>query len=114
MANLAGRLGVDIEQVRHGIGSAPRIGYQFIYAGAGYGRSCFPKDVRAVIRSAEDAGYDSELLRAVESVNERQKRALLDKLSVAFDGRLEGRTFAIWGLAFKPETATCAMRRAGR
>ena len=104
MANIAERLGADIEMVRAGIGSDPRIGYAFIYPGAGYGGSCFPKDVKALKRSASDVGHDAQVLAAVESVNDRQKRMLFDKLSRFFEGKLEGRTIAIWGLAFKPNT----------
>ncbi|UYG06014.1 UDP-glucose dehydrogenase family protein [Halomonas sp. M4R1S46] len=104
IANLAERLGADIEQVRRGIGSDPRIGYQFIYPGCGYGGSCFPKDVQALARTAGDVGYEAELLGAVEAVNRRQKGSLFSKLARAFDGDLEGRTIALWGLAFKPNT----------
>ncbi|MBM7333629.1 MAG: UDP-glucose/GDP-mannose dehydrogenase family protein [Alcanivorax sp.] len=104
MANLAERLGADIEQVRLGIGSDPRIGYHFIYPGCGYGGSCFPKDVKALERTARDVGYEARILNAVEAVNERQKRTLFDKLAAAFDGDLAGRTVAVWGLAFKPNT----------
>jgi UDPglucose 6-dehydrogenase len=104
IANLAERLGADIEQVRRGIGSDPRIGYHFIYPGAGYGGSCFPKDVRALAATAAEAGYDAELLRAVEAVNARQQGILFEKLSAAFSGELAGRTIAVWGLAFKPGT----------
>ena len=104
LANLAERFGADIEKVRQGIGSDPRIGYHFIYPGAGYGGSCFPKDVQALARSARDAGYDAELLDAVEAVNDRQKRRLFDKLSTHYDGRLDGKTIALWGLSFKPNT----------
>ncbi|MCE8011162.1 UDP-glucose/GDP-mannose dehydrogenase family protein [Halomonas desiderata] len=104
MANLAERLGADVEQVRVGIGSDPRIGYQFIYPGCGYGGSCFPKDVQALARSAAEVDYPTELLNAVEAVNRRQKQSLFQKLCVAFDGELEGKTIALWGLAFKPET----------
>ena len=104
MANIAERLGADIEMVRAGIGSDPRIGYAFIYPGAGYGGSCFPKDVKALKRSASDVGHDAQVLAAVESVNDRQKRMLFDKLSRFFEGKLDGRTIAIWGLAFKPNT----------
>ena len=104
LANLAERLGADIEQVRVGIGSDPRIGYHFIYPGVGYGGSCFPKDVKALERTARDAGYSAELLQAVEAVNDRQKRSLFAKISAHFDGRLAGRTIALWGLAFKPNT----------
>jgi UDPglucose 6-dehydrogenase len=104
IANLAERLGADIEQVRQGIGSDPRIGYHFIYPGCGYGGSCFPKDVQALARTAGDVGYDAQLLQAVEAVNNRQKSVLFQKLNQAFDGDLSGRTIALWGLAFKPNT----------
>ncbi len=104
MANLAERLDADIEQVRLGIGSDPRIGYHFIYPGAGYGGSCFPKDVQALTRIANSVGYEAELVQAVESVNNRQKHRLFEKLSKYFDGKLSGKTIAVWGLAFKPET----------
>ena len=103
LSNLSERLGADIEQVRVGIGSDPRIGYQFIYPGAGYGGSCFPKDVKALERTARDCGYHAELLAAVENVNERQKRTPVAKLEQHF-GDLDGRTIALWGLAFKPNT----------
>ncbi len=104
LANIAERYGADIEQVRVGIGSDPRIGYSFIFPGCGYGGSCFPKDVHALIRSAEDIGYNAELVRAVDSVNNRQKHSLFRKISAHFGGKLKGRTFALWGLAFKPNT----------
>jgi len=104
LANVAERLGADIESVRLGIGSDPRIGYQFIYPGAGYGGSCFPKDVRALARSAAAAGYEASLLNAVEAVNKRQKQSVFQKISTYFDGDLKGRTIALWGLAFKPNT----------
>src|SRR5687767_1750098 len=104
MANLAERMGADIEKVRVGIGSDPRIGYSFIYPGAGYGGSCFPKDVKALVHSASEHGFDAELLKSVEAVNRRQKRVLHRKISAYFNGKLEGRTIAIWGLAFKPNT----------
>ena len=106
VANLAERLGADIEQVRKGIGSDPRIGYQFIYPGAGYGGSCFPKDVRALAQSARAVGYAPELLDAVEAVNDRQKATLFTKLAQALggEGTLRGQTVAVWGLAFKPNT----------
>lgn len=104
MANLAELLGADIESVRIGIGSDPRIGYHFIYPGAGYGGSCFPKDVQALTKIAADVGYDAELVKAVENVNNRQKHRLFEKLSAYFDGQLAGKTIAVWGLAFKPET----------
>src|SRR5579863_9944073 len=104
LAEVAERVGADIEKVRVGIGSDPRIGYSFIYPGIGYGGSCFPKDVRALIRSAHQVGHDAELMRAVEQVNERQKTVLFGKLKAYFQDQLEGRTFALWGLAFKPNT----------
>ncbi len=104
IANLAERLGADIEMVRQGIGSDPRIGYHFIYAGVGYGGSCFPKDVQALIRTADHIGFDAALLKAVEARNEQQKRVLIDKISAHFAGDLAGKTFALWGLSFKPNT----------
>ena len=103
LANLAERVGADIEHVRHGIGSDPRIGYSFIYPGAGYGGSCFPKDVKALIRSAAESGYPMALLDAVEAVNQRQKQRLFQKIEAHF-GDLAGKTIALWGLAFKPNT----------
>ena len=104
LANIAERVGADIEQVRVGIGSDPRIGYGFIYPGTGYGGSCFPKDVKALIRSARDVGYGTEILHAVESVNDRQKSLLVRKLRQVLGGSLAGRKLALWGLAFKPNT----------
>jgi UDPglucose 6-dehydrogenase len=104
LANLAERLGADIEHVRIGIGSDPRIGYHFIYPGCGYGGSCFPKDVQALERTAKSVGYTAELLGAVENVNLRQKRRLFEKIETHFGETLKGRTIAIWGLAFKPNT----------
>jgi UDPglucose 6-dehydrogenase len=104
LSNIADRYGADIEQVRIGIGSDPRIGYEFIYPGCGYGGSCFPKDVQALAHSAGLAGYDAELIRAVESVNGRQKTVLFTKLRDHFGGDLAGKTIAVWGLAFKPRT----------
>ncbi|MBX3695753.1 MAG: UDP-glucose/GDP-mannose dehydrogenase family protein [Steroidobacteraceae bacterium] len=104
LANIAERVGADIEKVRVGIGSDPRIGYSFIYPGTGYGGSCFPKDVQALIRSSNAAGHQPALLEAVEGVNERQKSFLVDKIARHFGGKLDGRTFALWGLAFKPNT----------
>jgi UDPglucose 6-dehydrogenase len=103
LANLAEHFGADIEQVRIGIGSDPRIGYAFIYPGVGYGGSCFPKDVQALARSATEVGYDAGILTAVESVNARQKQVLFGKIKAHF-GDLKGRTIALWGLAFKPNT----------
>ena len=104
VANLAERFGADIEHVRQGIGSDPRIGYQFIYPGAGYGGSCFPKDVQALAKSAADAGYEATLLNAVEDVNLRQKRRVFEKIQSHYDGELNGKTVALWGLSFKPRT----------
>src|SRR5882672_3963693 len=104
LANIAERVGADIEKVRIGIGSDPRIGYSFIYPGTGYGGSCFPKDVQALIRSAHEVGFNAEILHAVEAVNERQKSILVRKLRHAFGGSLTGHTLALWGLAFKPNT----------
>ncbi|AUO22983.1 MULTISPECIES: UDP-glucose/GDP-mannose dehydrogenase family protein [Pseudomonas] len=104
MANFAERLGADIEAVRKGIGSDPRIGYDFIYPGCGYGGSCFPKDVQALERTASSIGYQATLLSAVEEVNKRQKQHLFGHIHHHFGGQLEGKTFAIWGLAFKPNT----------
>ena len=104
LANLAERMGADIEKVRLGIGSDPRIGYHFIYPGCGYGGSCFPKDVQALSRSARDHQFDAALLNAVESVNKRQKSVLFEKISRFFDGNLKDKTIGIWGLAFKPNT----------
>ncbi|ANE57244.1 UDP-glucose/GDP-mannose dehydrogenase family protein [Methylomonas sp. DH-1] len=104
LANLAERLGADIEQVRHGIGSDSRIGYSFIYPGCGYGGSCFPKDVKALERTARDNGYHAELLSAVENVNDRQKHRLFEKICAHYPAGVKGKTFALWGLAFKPNT----------
>src|ERR1700676_1883462 len=103
LANLAEHFGADIEAVRVGIGSDPRIGYAFIYPGVGYGGSCFPKDVQALKRSADEVGYRASILAAVEEVNNRQKQVLFNKIK-AFFGDLQGKTIAIWGLAFKPNT----------
>ncbi|EWG99100.1 UDP-glucose dehydrogenase family protein [Halomonas sp. BC04] len=104
MANLAERLGADIEMVRQGIGSDPRIGYHFIYPGVGYGGSCFPKDVQALIRTAGDIDFDAKVLKAVEARNEEQKTTLFQKIHKHYGGKLAGKTFAIWGLSFKPNT----------
>ena len=104
MANIAERVGADIESVRIGIGSDPRIGYHFIYPGCGFGGSCFPKDVRALARVAHDSDMTPTLLDAVQHVNERQKTVLFDKINAAFDGNLKGKTIGVWGLAFKPNT----------
>ncbi|WP_411959802.1 UDP-glucose dehydrogenase family protein [Pseudomonas mandelii] len=104
MACLAEKLGADIEMVRHGIGSDPRIGYQFIYPGVGYGGSCFPKDVKALIQAAASVDIDARVLKAVESRNHEQKASLYTKIFNHFDGALRGKTFALWGLSFKPNT----------
>ncbi|MBS0439918.1 MAG: UDP-glucose/GDP-mannose dehydrogenase family protein [Proteobacteria bacterium] len=104
MANIAERVGADIELVRHGIGSDPRIGYSFIYPGAGYGGSCFPKDVQALERIARSHGYEARVLDAVETVNRNQKEKLFELLHRHFAGKLAGKTIALWGLAFKPNT----------
>ena len=105
LANLAEKLGADIEQVRKGIGSDPRIGYDFLYAGAGYGGSCFPKDVKALIKTAvDDAGIELRVLKAVEAANDAQKHVLGDKIKTHFGADLTGRHFALWGLAFKANT----------
>ncbi|MCK9505374.1 MAG: UDP-glucose/GDP-mannose dehydrogenase family protein [Porticoccaceae bacterium] len=104
MANIAERLGADIEKVRQGIGSDSRIGYSFIYPGCGYGGSCFPKDVAALQRASQDIGYTPRLLAAVEDVNQKQKQVLFNKIHQHFDGHLAGKTIALWGLSFKPNT----------
>ncbi|WP_414450144.1 UDP-glucose/GDP-mannose dehydrogenase family protein [Burkholderia sp. 22PA0099] len=104
MSNLAERVGADIESVRRGIGSDPRIGYHFLYAGVGYGGSCFPKDVQALIRTAAENGQPLRILDAVEAVNHAQKSVLLAKIEKQFGTDLAGRSFAVWGLAFKPNT----------
>jgi UDPglucose 6-dehydrogenase len=104
MANIAELLGADIEMVRKGIGSDPRIGYQFIYPGCGYGGSCFPKDVKALVQSASEAGYVASVLAAVDECNQQQKHRLTDKVKRHFGYDLKGKVFALWGLAFKPNT----------
>jgi UDPglucose 6-dehydrogenase len=104
LANLADRVGADIESVRRGIGSDPRIGYDFLYAGAGYGGSCFPKDVRALVQTAAEYGQALRILEAVEAVNQEQKDVLINKITGRLGADLTGRTFAVWGLAFKPNT----------
>lgn len=104
MAVLADRLGADIEMVRRGIGSDPRIGYQFIYPGVGYGGSCFPKDVRALISTAKGVDFEPRVLQAVEARNDEQKKTLFQKIQRHYDGELKDKTFALWGLAFKPNT----------
>jgi UDPglucose 6-dehydrogenase len=108
IANIAERVGADVEMVRQGIGSDPRIGWHFIYPGAGYGGSCFPKDVQALARTAQQHGYEAKLLDAVESVNDAQKGHLFELVQrhydVGEDEGVRGKTFAVWGLAFKPNT----------
>ena len=105
IANLCERVGADVNMVRAGIGADTRIGRKFLYAGCGYGGSCFPKDVKALIKTADQNGYSMEVLKAVERVNEKQKSVLFEKLQKAFDGQsLKGKTIAMWGLSFKPET----------
>lgn len=104
MANLAEILGADIEAVRHGIGSDPRIGYHFIYPGVGYGGSCFPKDVQALIKTADQIKFDAKVLKAVEARNNEQKTTLFQKVHKHFAGNIKGKTFALWGLSFKPNT----------
>jgi nucleotide sugar dehydrogenase len=104
IANLCELMGADVGMVRKGIGADTRIGSKFLYPGCGYGGSCFPKDVKALIKTAEKNGYDMKVLKAVEEVNEKQKEILFEKLSAYYDGKLEGKTIALWGLAFKPET----------
>ena len=104
LSNVAEKVGADIEHVRVGIGSDPRIGYHFIYPGCGYGGSCFPKDVKALAHTAREAGITPSILNAVEEVNERQKAVLFARIGTHFGGALKGRTFALWGLSFKPKT----------
>jgi nucleotide sugar dehydrogenase len=104
IANLCELTGADVDMVRKGIGTDTRIGNKFLYPGIGYGGSCFPKDVKALVRTAAENGYDMEVLRAVENVNGRQKSILFHKLDKHFEGELKGRTIALWGLSFKPET----------
>ena len=104
LALLAEKLGADIEQVRTGMGTDPRIGTHFLYAGTGYGGSCFPKDVKALVHAAQEAGQGLRILQAVQAVNDRQKQVLVDKIVARFGPDLHGRRFAVWGLAFKPGT----------
>ena len=104
IANLCELLGADVKEVRHGIGSDSRIGYKFIYPGIGYGGSCFPKDVKAIIKMGEEWGLELKILKSVEAVNENQKRALFNKVMKHFNGDIKDKTFAIWGLSFKPKT----------
>jgi UDPglucose 6-dehydrogenase len=104
IANICEKVGADINHVREGIGSDSRIGYNFLYAGCGYGGSCFPKDIKALIKTADDHGYNSIILKGVESVNNQQKVSLVNKIIKRFGNDLSGYTFAVWGLSFKPET----------
>ena len=104
IANVCERVGADVDKVREGMGTDSRIGFTFLFPGVGYGGSCFPKDVRALARSASDAGYDVEILRATDAVNERQKVILLEKVLGHFNGKVRGKTVALWGLSFKPRT----------
>jgi UDPglucose 6-dehydrogenase len=104
LSNLADTVGADIEAVRRGIGSDPRIGYHFLYAGCGYGGSCFPKDVQALVQTARENGHRLRILESVEEVNDAQKEVLVNKITKCMGEDLRGRTFAVWGLAFKPNT----------
>nr|MCR5785577.1 nucleotide sugar dehydrogenase [Eubacterium sp.] len=104
MSNICEKVGADINKVRIGIGSDKRIGYSFIYPGCGYGGSCFPKDVEALIKTSEENGYDAKLLKSVETINHAQKMVIVDKVKSCFGKDLSGRTFGVWGLAFKPDT----------
>jgi UDPglucose 6-dehydrogenase len=104
LANLCDQVGADIELVRKGMGSDPRIGPQFLFAGLGYGGSCFPKDVKALIKTAEQNGHPLHILKAVDGVNSKQRYMLLEKIKKHFEGSLKGKTFAVWGLSFKPMT----------
>src|SRR5207302_958384 len=104
MANLCERMGADVNEVRRGIGHDSRIGFAFMFPGAGYGGSCFPKDVRALVATCQSAGVEPRILRAVDRVNEAQKEVLFHKISHHFRGRLSGLKVALWGLAFKPST----------
>jgi UDPglucose 6-dehydrogenase len=104
MANICEKVGADINKVRVGIGSDSRIGYSFIYPGCGYGGSCFPKDVQALIKTSIDNGYTPKILQSVEAVNYEQKKVIVNKIVQKFGNNLNGKTFGIWGLSFKPET----------
>lgn len=104
IALLCDEVGADVGAVRKGIGADDRIGSRFLYAGCGYGGSCFPKDVKALIKTAEENDCDMQILKAVERVNESQKELLYYRLLRYFDGKISGRKFAVWGLSFKPET----------
>jgi UDPglucose 6-dehydrogenase len=104
IANLCERVGADVSAVRKGVGTDSRLGMHFLYPGLGYGGSCFPKDVRAIMHTATDAGLEFPLLRSVDEINTRQKKRLFEKVTAYYDGNLAGRTFGVWGLAFKPRT----------
>lgn len=104
IANLCDRVGADVDQIRIGIGSDNRIGPQFLFPGVGYGGSCFPKDVKALIKTSEELGHTFEILESVEKVNDRQKKIIVDKILAHYDGNIEGKTFALWGISFKPRT----------
>jgi UDPglucose 6-dehydrogenase len=104
MANLCERMNADINDVRRGIGHDSRIGFAFLFPGVGYGGSCFPKDVRALVRMAKDHGIEPQMMQAVDSVNEHQKQIVIEKLTAHFGSQLKGKTIAVWGLAFKPKT----------
>jgi UDPglucose 6-dehydrogenase len=104
IANLCEKVGANVDMVRHGIGSDSRIGSKFLFPGIGYGGSCFPKDVKALIKTAQDHGHTLEVLQAVESVNDRQKLVIIDKIVKHYGGNLQGKIFAVWGLSFKPQT----------
>jgi len=104
LANLCDRVGADVEWIRKGIASDPRIGKQFLFPGVGYGGSCFPKDVNALVKTAEDQGHPLRILKSVDAVNTDQKSVLVQKILRHFDGKIAGKTFAVWGLAFKPQT----------
>jgi UDPglucose 6-dehydrogenase len=104
IANLCDRVGADVDQIRIGIGSDNRIGPQFLFPGVGYGGSCFPKDVKALIKTSEELGHNFDILESVEKVNDRQKRILIDKILKHYNGNIKGKTFAMWGISFKPRT----------
>ncbi|MFI5262934.1 MAG: UDP-glucose dehydrogenase family protein [Candidatus Kapaibacterium sp.] len=104
IANICDKVGADVDNVRKGIGSDGRIGQQFLFPGVGFGGSCFPKDVSAIIKTAEENGYDFKTLKAVQEVNAKQKKVLVEKILVHYNGKISGKTFALWGLSFKPKT----------
>jgi UDPglucose 6-dehydrogenase len=104
IANICDRVGADVNSIRKGIGSDARIGPQFLFPGVGFGGSCFPKDVSAIVKTAEQFGYDFETMRAVQDVNKKQKKILVEKILAHYNGNIKGKTFAVWGLSFKPKT----------